>query len=171
MGVCMKEKDRLVTLLLVIAGDSNIPKSTRKYADDCAESICRDVTQESVMAVQHCLYEILERSFGYKEEIKEANNYLKKILKEKRRNARREFSDKTPNEIKEEAREIIKDFEMKWKNWGGTSSSNIEDFFFDMGYIEESVDYSFEAECIVGHGIEAWLKSKLDIEDYLLRYE
>lgn len=167
----MKEKDRLVTLLLVIAGDSNIPKSTRKYADDCAEGICRDITQETVIAVQHCLYEVLERSFGYKQEIKEANNYLKKILKEKRRNARREFSYKTPNEIKEEAREIIKDFEMKWKNWGGTSSSNIEDFFFDMGYTEESVDYSFEAECIVGHGIEAWLKSKLDIEDYLLRYE
>jgi hypothetical protein len=123
------------------------------------------------MAVQHCLYEVLERSFGYKQEIKEANNYLKKLLKEKRKNARKTFIDRTEDEIVEEAREIVKDFESKWKAWGGTNSSNIEDFFFDMGYVEENVDYSFEAECIVIHGIEAWMKSKLDLEDYLLRYE
>ena len=35
--------------------------------------ISRDITQESVIDVQHCLYEVLERSFGYKQEIKEAD--------------------------------------------------------------------------------------------------
>jgi primosomal protein N' len=167
-----KEKDRIVTLLLVIANDSSIPKSTRRFADTCAEAICSKINQDSICAVQTCLCEVLERSYTYKEEIKEANNYLKKILKEKKKTTRL-ASKENQKEFEEEAKAIVQKFEDEWISRGYGATGLVSDYFLDMGYFSTDPfdECEFLAKNISERSFAAFEKSKIDIEDYLLRYE
>lgn len=196
----MEESNRIIKLLWSLSSDISLREEQRLEASNYIDTLCKEITCESIDDVSKYLLSILgDKSTEYKMLIfesieslsrlerriskdyfkKKATIHVHKVMKdldewEKEHTSTIQINEKDVVESLLEHKEAVEYFDNTWKKYScGNKEYSFRDYFFDMGMdIEEPrLEEKDRAYYIALHGFEELEKSKLDIEIFLGRKE